>query len=122
MATSWVYRYVGPTYLMSVTNSSHAAMTVTSAGTNDQAGFAAFINVGTNAVLITVTQNTVAGAPVSVLPSDGAGNGQPGSFVLGASMDEPMVVAVPPGSFSCTAIGTAAGPSSVYINYCDPQS
>jgi hypothetical protein len=121
MAGSWVYRYVGPTYALSVSNSSHAAVTVTS-GTNDQANFAAFLNTGTNAVLIMVTQATVAGAPSAVLPTDGTGNSQIGSFVLGAAMDEPMLVAVPTGSFSCTAIGTAAGPSSVYINYCDPQS
>jgi hypothetical protein len=122
MAMTTVYRFNGATYLLSVGAASHAAVTIQQGG-NDQANYAAFLNTGTNPVAINIAP---ASAGAAVLPVDGAGSATC-SFVLPAAMTMPMVVAVPlqgapAGQFSVTAIGTAAGPASVYITTMGDQS
>ena len=113
MAATNVFRPVGPTIALSVTASSHAAVALQFT-TSDQVNFAACINTGTVAVAVTFS---VAGT-ASTLPVDGT----PGSFMLPASMQQPIVLAIPAGAVQVTAIGAAAGPSLVYITPVGDQS
>lgn len=109
MAFTPAYSVVGPTVALSVANTSHAAVTVSAATNNEQMNYAAFLNTGTTVVQVIVSSVS---APAAVLATDGTpANG----FVLPASMTAPMVVRVPAGSFSTTMIGSAAGPSVVYV-------
>jgi len=122
MAISMVVRPIGPTWMLSVAATSHAAVTVTQTG-NDQFNYAMFTNTGPNPVGILISPQS---APAAVLPVDGASSSAC-SFVLPALMTQPMIVAVPlqgypAGQFSVTAIGTAAGPAVVYITLTGDQS
>ena len=109
MSVSIAYRQIGPTTAVSVTASSTTSVTV-SATTNDVLTFASFINTGT--VPVAVQVSPLATAPAAVLPVAGT---PATSFLLPASMNQPIVLAVPSPQFSFTAIGTAAGPSLLYV-------
>jgi hypothetical protein len=102
-----VLRKTGPTTALSVANTSHSAVAI--AGVSDQTNYAAFLNTGTTTVAVQLAQSN---PPAAVLPADGA---SADVIVLPPSMTMPMVVAVPANGFSVTAIGSAAGPSLVYI-------
>ena len=115
MANTTCFRNVGPTVALSVSDTSHAAVTV-AASSNDQVNFAAFLNVGVTTVAVKVAQGT---AGAAVLPVDGT-NGT--CIVLPPLMTAPVAYAVPPCPFSVTAIGSAAGPSLVYITPVGDQS
>jgi hypothetical protein len=122
MPNTSVIRFSGPTYLLSVADSSHTAVTIKSVG-NDQQNYCSFLNTGAASVGINLAPQSAAAA---VLPTDG-GSSSTCSFVLPALMETPMIVAVPmggapSGQFSVTAIGTAAGPSSVFITMVGDQS
>lgn len=68
--------------------------------------YCAFLNTGTTPIAITIVP-VVAGtgtAGVTAFPADGA---SAKVVVLGVSMQQPMVLAVPP-VFSVTALGTAS--------------
>jgi hypothetical protein len=52
------------------------------------------------------------------LPSSGTTN----SIVLGVAMPTPMVVAVPPNSFSVTAVSTGANSGNIYVTPMADQS
>lgn len=108
MSVSIAYRTIGPTTAVSVTASSTASVTV-SATTNDVLSFASFINTGS--VPVAVNISPLATAPAAVLPVAGTPST---SFLLPASMNQPIVLAVP-STFAFTAIGTAAGPSLLYV-------
>lgn len=108
MANTVALRKGGPTAALSVVATSHAAVTVSAAST-DSANFAAFLNTGAATVAVNVAPTNAAAA---VLPVDGTPSDV---ILLPPSMTQPIVYAVPPGSFSVTAIGSAAGPSLVYI-------
>jgi len=115
MATIIVYCPIGPTYGASVTASSTAAASVPLDNQCIMA-FSMFLNTGTVAVAVNiqaVNNATGSGTAVpAVFPV--SGTPQPGTFVLPAAMQSPMVVSVPSG-FSYTMIGAGAGPSAVYI-------
>jgi len=104
-----VYRPVGQTQALSVTGSSHAAVTLTTQG-NDQANFVALVNLGSVGVAVTISQAGIA----STLPIDGT----PGSFMLPPIMQQPILLPLPSGTGgtapSITAIGVSAGPSLIY--------
>jgi len=113
MSNTSVYRIAGPTTAISVTTSSSTAVTVTPSG-NDQINYAGFLNLSSNVVAVTITP---ASAPAAVLPVSGTPST---SFVLGVTMSAPMVVAVPPNSFSVTTIGS--GTSTLYVTPMSDQS
>lgn len=118
MAGTIAYRFTGPTALLSVAASSHAAVTI-SQNVSDVTNYAAFLNTGANPVGVLLSATT---AGTAVLPTDG-NSVNTTTFVLPGSMTQPLVVAVPSnsgaaGSFSVSAIGTAAGPASVWITPC----
>jgi hypothetical protein len=105
MATLNSYRFVGPTTAITVTGTSSTAVTITPNG-NDQVNFCGFLNTSSNPVAITITPvplGSSATAPAAVLPTGGNSSQ---SFILGVSMGQPTVLAVPP-RFSITTIGTA---------------
>jgi len=120
MANTSVIRVAGPTYALSITASSHTAVTINDS-TNDQVNYAAFLNLGTVAVAINLSALWNASAPAAAaatLPVDGT----PGSYVLPPLMTFPIVLAVPTTPFSMTAIGASAGPSLVYVTPVADQS
>jgi len=106
MANTSVFRIAGPTTAIAVTTSSSTAVTITPAG-NDQINYCGFLNTSSNVIAVNIAP-TSAGA--AVLPT--AGNTST-SFVLGVGMSSPMVVAVPPNSFSITTIGSTT--STLYV-------
>ena len=106
MANTSVFRIAGPTTAIAVTTSSSTAVTITPKG-NDQINYCGFLNTSTNVIAVNIAP-TSAGA--AVLPSAGSTST---SFVLGVSMSTPMVVAVPPDSFSVTTIGSTT--STLYV-------
>jgi hypothetical protein len=104
MANVSAYRFVGPTTAITVSGSSSTAVTITPAG-NDQVNWCGFLNTASTPVAITITpvvQGT-GSAPAAVLPTGGNSSQ---SFVLGVSMSQPTVIAVPQ-IFSITTIGTS---------------
>lgn len=110
MANTSVYRFIGPTTAITVSGTSSTAVTITPAG-NDQINYCAFLNASANPVAVTITP-VVQGsgtAPAAVLPSGGNSSQ---SFVLGVSMSQPTVIAVPQ-IFSVTAIGTSG--TTLYV-------
>jgi hypothetical protein len=116
MTQSIVLRNIGPTVAISVTAASSTAVTVASTS-NDQGGFASFLNTGATVIALTIAPSAIT-APVSVLPVPAT----PQTVImLPANMVMPVIYATPP-SFSVTAIGSAAGPSLVYITPVAPQS
>jgi len=105
MNQSNAIRTIGPTTYVAVTTSSSTAVTISSSG-NNQMDYCAFLNTGTTPIAITIVP-VVAGtgtAGVTAFPADGA---SAKVVVLGISMQQPMVIAVPP-VFSVTALGTAS--------------
>ena len=120
MAISLVVRNIGPTVALSVTAASTTAVTV-SGTSNEAITFASFLNTGATVIAVTVAPVSAA---ASVLPA--AGGAAQTVIMLPASMTLPVVYAVPssgPGTgFSVTAIGSAAGPSLVYITPVAAQS
>lgn len=113
MSNTSVFRIAGQTTAISVTTGSSTAVTITPTG-NDQINYAGFLNTSSNVVAVTITPTS---APAAVLPVAGTPSN---SFVLGVSMSAPMVVAVPPNSFSVTTIGT--GSSTLYVTPMSDQS
>ena len=105
MANVSAYRFVGPTTAISISGTASTSVTITPNG-NDQMNFCGFLNTGSNPIAITISPaipGTSTTAPAAVLPSGGSSSQ---SFVLGVSMSQPTVIAVPP-SFAITAIGTS---------------
>ncbi len=115
MAASIVIRNIGATVALSVGASSTAAVAIT-LSSNDIGCFASFLNTGAAVVAVNIAANGTAAS--AVLPV--AGTAQT-CIVLPALMVQPVIYAVPQ-SFSCTAIGSAAGPSIVYITPVGAQS
>ena len=111
MANVSAYRFVGPTTAITVTGSSSTSVTITPTG-NDQVNFCGFLNTSANPVAITIAPailGTSTTAAAAVLPTGGNSSQ---SFVLGVSMSQPTVIAVPP-SFAITAIGTTG--TTLYV-------
>lgn len=114
MAGTSVIRTAGPTVALSVTASSTSA-TLIDDNTNDQINYASFLNTGSAVVAIKWGDANVGAA---VLPVSGTN----GDFLLPAGMTSPVVLAVPSTPFYVRAIGSAAGPSLVYITPAADQS
>ncbi len=115
MATTNVLRPIGPTTAVTVSGTSSTAVTISASG-NNQMDYCAFLNVAATPVAITIAP-VVGGtgtAGASVLPSASTTN----TIVLGISMQQPMIIAVPQ-TFSVTAIGTSG---SLYITPVGDQS
>ena len=111
MANVSAYRFVGPTTAITVTGTSSTSVTITPTG-NDQVNFCGFLNTSANPVAITIApaiSGTSTTAAAAVLPTGGNSSQ---SFVLGVSMSQPTVIAVPP-SFAITAIGTTG--TTLYV-------
>jgi hypothetical protein len=111
MANVSAFRVAGPTTAITVTSTSSTSVTITPNG-NDQVNFCGFLNTSANPVAITIAP-AIAGktttANPAVLPT---GGNTSQSFVLGVSMSQPTVIAVPP-SFAITAIGTSG--TTLYV-------
>ena len=115
MSNTTVLRPVGVTTAISVTASSTTATQI-KASTNDQVNYASFINTGATYVAVNLGNANVG---VAVLPVSGSTTG---NFVLPASMTVPIVLAVPASPYYVRMIGSAAGPSIVYITPVGDQS
>ena len=115
MSNTTVLRPVGVTTAISVGAASTAATLIT-ASTNDQVNYASFINTGATYVAVNIGDASVAAA---VLPVSGSTTG---NFVLPASMTQPIVLAVPASPFYVRMIGSASGPSIVYVTPAGDQS
>jgi hypothetical protein len=115
MSNTTVLRPVGVTTAISVAASSTTATQI-KASTNDQVNYASFINTGATYVAVSLGDANVGAA---VLPVSGSTTG---NFVLPASMTVPIVLAVPASPYYVRLIGSAAGPSIVYITPVGDQS
>jgi len=115
MSNTTVLRPVGVTVAISVTASSTIAIPIT-ASTNDQVNYASFINTGATYVAVSIGDANVGAA---VLPVSGSTTG---NFVLPASMTVPIVLAVPASPYYVRMIGSASGPSIVYVTPVGDQS
>lgn len=119
MATTVAYKPAGPTYALSVANTQHAAVAVT-CPCNDQALFAEFTNTGSTVVCITVAPLPATGTAATLslgFPVDGTPT-VPTSFILPATTGKSTkIISVPTANsgFSVSAIGSAAGPSIIYV-------
>ena len=110
MAVTIGLRNVGPTTALSVGATATTAISIAAAASNDWNGFTAFLNTGLTYVAISIAPQGT--APAAVLPVGGTAQTV---IMLPASMTAPVVYSTPPGGFSMTAIGSAAGPSIIYI-------
>jgi hypothetical protein len=115
MANTSVFRVNGPTTCIAVTSTSSTALTCTPIG-RDQINYAGLLNTNSFPIAVTIAPTS---AGVAVLPT--AGNTST-SIVLGVAMPYPMVVAVPPNSFSVTAISSGANAGSIYVTPMADQS
>jgi hypothetical protein len=114
MANTSVLRSAGVTNAISVGATSTAAVLIDD-NTNDQVNYASFLNSGSTLVAVKVGNENVGAA---VFPASGS----TGDFVLPANMTAPLVLAVPTTPFYVRMIGSAAGPSIVYVTATADQS
>ena len=114
MAQTIAVRQAGPTYAVSVANTQSAAIGVSpiqSEGVN----FAEFYNSGaTDVCVVLAPYATTPATPTLVFPVAGTPT-VPNSFMLPKNMIKPVVRAVPNNGFCVSFIGSAAGPSIVYV-------
>ena len=115
MANTSVIRNAGVTTAISVGATSTIAIPIDD-NTNDQVNYASFLNTGSTLVAVSIGDVNV---PAAVLPVSGSTTG---NFVLPASMTTPIVLAVPTTPFYVRMIGSAAGPSIVYVTPTADQS
>jgi len=114
MANTTVLRSAGKTYAIAVTATSSTSITIDDS-TNDQVNFATFLNAGTKACAVTVSN--LATAPVSVFPTAGT----PGDFVLPANMTYPVTLAVPTAPFQITAVCGGSDTTTLYVTAVENQ-
>jgi len=120
MATSIVTRVAGPTYAISVPNTQTTAINVVPSRSNG-CTYAEFVNPGTTDVCVVIAQlHATPATPVLAFPVAGTPT-VPDSFMLPHGMTEPRKIAVPDGGFGVSAIGSAVGPSIIYITPVDNQ-
>src|SRR5258708_11086884 len=108
-------RPLGKTAALSVGAPAHVAVQ-TGADVTDVCTFAAFLNTGTTIVSCQASSLSIANAPAAVQPADGTPSAS--NIILPASMIAPIVFTTPPCPFSLTAIGSAAGPSIIFVTPC----
>ena len=114
MANTTVLRPAGKTAVIAVTATSSTSITINDT-TNDQVNYATFLNAGTKACAITVSN--LATAPVSVFPTAGT----PGDFVLPANMTYPLTLAVPTAPFQITAVCGGSDTTTLYVTAVENQ-
>jgi len=117
MSNTTVLRLAGQTTALSVAATAHAAVTVSAVGGSVLSNYASFLNVGANTVAVEISPVGVT-ATAATIGADGA----TGSFILPPLMTVPIVLAVPANSFQVSAIGSAAGPSLIYVTPLSDQS
>ena len=117
MSNTTVLRLAGRTTTLSVTASAHAAVTVSAVGGSVLSNYASFLNTGSNTVAVEVSPTGITAVTASI-----GADGATGSFILPALMTVPIVLAVPANSFQVSAIGSAAGPSLIYVTPLSDQS
>ncbi len=105
--TSSPIRSVGVTTAVSVGATATANVQINNSS-NDQNNFVSLLNTGSTNVAVKFSQ---AGA-TPVLPVSGSTTGD---FVLPPTMNAPILFAVPTTPCSVRMIGSAAGPSIVYV-------
>jgi hypothetical protein len=115
MANTSVLRSAGVTNAISVAGTSTAAVLIDD-NTNDQVNYASFLNSGSTLVAVKMGDANVGAA---VFPVSGSTTGD---FVLPANMTAPLVLAVPTTPFYVRMIGSASGPSIVYVTATADQS
>lgn len=114
MANSNVTRPAGQTYALSIAATQHAAVGVNLVG-NDQNNYAEFLNTGaTDVCMVVAPYAATPSTPALAFPVDGTPT-VPTSFMLPHGMTEPRKVQVPADGFCVSGIGSAAGPSIVYV-------
>jgi hypothetical protein len=116
MAATSVLRVAGNTQAISVTASSSTALLIKAGYTNDQVNFASVLNTGSVPVAVKFGDSAVVAA---VFPVAGSTEGD---YVLPALMTRPVILAVPAAPFYVRAIGSAAGPSILYVTPIGDQS
>lgn len=123
MSATIVIRPAGQTYALSVANTQHAAVAILPTGT-DQNNFCAFTNPGATDICIVIAPLPASGTPATpalVFPVDGTPT-VPNSFIIPHGMTGATVLSVPANGFSLSAIGSAAGPSIMYVTPVGDQS
>ena len=115
MANTSVLRPAGVTNAISVGATSTAAVFIDD-NTNDQVNYTSFMNTGSTLVAVKMGDANVGAA---VFPVSGSTTGD---FVLPANMTTPLVLACPTTPFYVRMIGSAAGPSIVYVTATADQS
>lgn len=101
----------GQTYALSITNTAHAAVTVSAIDT-DQPGYANLLNLGSVAVALTFAPAGSSGINTPAFPVDGSPSA---TIVLPPNMTQPLQVTTPGAAFIVSGIAAAAGPALVYI-------
>lgn len=117
MSNTTVLRTAGQTTTLSVAATAHAAVTVSAVGGSVLSNYAAFLNIGATSVAVQISPVGVT-ATTATIGADGA----EGSFILPPLMTIPIVLAVPANTFQVSAIGSAAGPSLIYVTPLSDQS
>jgi hypothetical protein len=115
MANTSVIRTAGVTTAISVAATSTAAILIED-NTNDQVNYCSFLNTGATNVAVKVGDANVSAA---VFPVSGSATGD---FVLPPLMTLPIILAVPTTPFYVRMIGSASGPSIVYVTPAADQS
>jgi hypothetical protein len=119
MAVSIVYRVAGPVSAISVGTASTTPVNVVP-NPSEQANFAEFVNPGSTEVCCVVAP---LGNPPPTIVFPVAGTPTvPNAILLPHGMTQGKVVAVPQNGFAVSAIGSAAGPSIIYITPMAAQS
>jgi len=115
MANTTVFRPIGPTTAITVSGTSSTAVTISASG-NNQMDFCAFLNTASTPVAINIAPvvGGVGSASAAAFPTSTPNN----TYILGVSMQEPMVFTVP-NTFSVTAIGTSG---TLYVTPVGDQS
>ena len=115
MSNTNVLRYVGPTTVIGISGTASTATTISASG-NNQMDYCAFLNPTANIVTINIVPvvGGVGSAGAAAFPTSTPNN----TYILGVSMQEPMVFTVP-NTFSITAIGTSG---TLYVTPVGDQS
>jgi len=122
MSATIVIRPIGPTYALSVAATQHANVSIVPTG-NEQFNYCAFTNIGATDICVAFTAPGATN-PTLVFPVDGTPT-TINSFLIPHGMTGATVIAIPNygnAGFGLTAIGSAAGPSIMYVTPVADQS
>lgn len=114
MASTSVYRTVGQTYKIAVTDSASTSLQIDDT-TNDQINYIAVLNTGTKPAAVRFS--SVNPCPSAVFPG-----ANPGDFVFPANMTQPVVVATPTTPCYVSAVCASTESTTLYLTACGDQS